>query len=92
MYVDDFKMAGNEKHLNQMWKTLGAKINLDPPVPLDGHVYLGCSQHEYQADKELVGEKSQYSHLSQHTWQIKAFSRIPRQPPKRGEIPKCENQ
>ena len=51
-------MAGHAQEVELMWKTLGAKIDLDPPLPLDQHVYLGCTQHEYPADPQLVQEKS----------------------------------
>ena len=44
VYVDDFKMAGKTSNLSTMWETLGKKIFLDPPVPLQSNVYLGSSQ------------------------------------------------
>ena len=50
-------MAGNQKHLDKMWIALGNKIHLDPPVPFDGHTYLGCTQHDCIADKTMVEEK-----------------------------------
>ena len=59
VYVDDFKMSGNKANIKDMWKSLGQKIDLEPPVPLDGNVYLGCGQTEIRPDKQLVAEKAQ---------------------------------
>ena len=46
VYVDDFKMAGKTENLAPMWKELNKRIELDPPVPLNGTTYLGCTQFE----------------------------------------------
>ena len=61
MYVDDFKMAGNAKEIGPMRKRLSTEIDLEPPVSLDGHVYLRCSQYDYPADAKFVQEKSELS-------------------------------
>ena len=62
VYVDDFKMSGNAEHLKPMWKTLGEKIDLEPSVPLNGNVYLGCGQSDVAVDKILVTEKQTLLH------------------------------
>ena len=62
VYVDDFKMSGNAEHLKPMWKTLGEKIDLEPSVPLNGNVYLGCGQSDVAVDKGLVTEKQTLLH------------------------------
>ena len=46
VYVDDFKMAGKTENLAPMWKELNKRIELDPPVPLNGTTYLVCTQYE----------------------------------------------
>ena len=33
-----------------MWKLLSSKLDLDPPTPMLGQVYLGCGQHETVLD------------------------------------------
>ena len=62
VYVDDFKMSGNAENLKPMWKTLGEKIDLEPSVPLNGNVYLGCGQSDVAVDKILVTEKQTLLH------------------------------
>ena len=44
VYVDDFKMCGKERNLAPMWTKLGKYLDLEPPTPLHGNVYLGCGQ------------------------------------------------
>jgi len=53
VYVDDFKMAGNEANMAPMWATLGASIELEPPIPLDGNTYLGIGQSEVTPSRIL---------------------------------------
>ena len=40
VYVDDFKMAGPEKHSPKGWDLIGSKTDVDTPTPLGR--YLGC--------------------------------------------------
>ena len=54
IYVDDFNMAGKSKILKRMWERLGQTIDLDPPVPLDGDVYLGCGQHDVDLPSSII--------------------------------------
>ena len=56
VYVDDFKMAGSKQHLKAMWEEVGKKLEMDPPEPVHGNVYLGCSQHDIKTDNDLVNE------------------------------------
>ena len=46
VYVDDFKMAGHAQNLTKMWQTLSRNLELEPPSPLHGSVYLGCGQYD----------------------------------------------
>ena len=46
IYVDDFKMAGPKQNLKKMWTKMSLTLDLEPPVPLDGNVYLGCGQQD----------------------------------------------
>ena len=57
IYVDDFKMAGNASALPKMWARLQKKIDLEPPVKMDGNVYLGCGQDEISPDPTMIAEK-----------------------------------
>ena len=57
VYVDDFKMAGKEDNLPKMWKILRKTLDLGPPVPMEGNVYLGCGQENFQPKLAEVEEK-----------------------------------
>ena len=59
VYVDDFKMAGNKDNLNKMWKILQKTLDLEPPVPMNGNVYLGCTQKDMEPPEKEVQEKSE---------------------------------
>ena len=37
-------ICGNKNNLTEMWTILGAELDLEPPVPLNGNVYLGYGQ------------------------------------------------
>jgi len=54
-----FKVAGPKHNLKSMWTNMSLSLDLDPPVPLDGNVYLGCGQHDVSVPVELVSEKQQ---------------------------------
>ena len=58
VYVDDFHMAGPKENMGPMWKELNKNLTLDPPVPFDGHVYLGCQQVEVKPPAELMKRKN----------------------------------
>ena len=57
-YVDDYKMAGKKQNLAPMWAALRAEgLDLEPPVPLNENVYLGCSQVEIVPDPVIISGK-----------------------------------
>ena len=41
-----------------MWKKLGEKLELEPPASMDGNVYLGCVQKDFQPSADLVDTKT----------------------------------
>ena len=62
VYVDDFHMAGNASHMDEMWKTLHKLIQLHKPVPFSNK-YLGCTQVDVDPDSTQVSDKKQlFSH------------------------------
>ncbi len=62
VYVDDFKMVGDKKNIAKMWKTLSEKLELEPPTPMNGHVYLGCGQTDYTPSESQVEDASRMFH------------------------------
>ena len=40
VYVDDFKLAGPERHLSEGWALIGRNVRMENPTPLGK--YLGC--------------------------------------------------
>mgnify|MGYP000031465580 CR=1 FL=1 len=58
VYVDDFKIGGNNKHTKPMIKRLGKLIELDEAMPLNGDVYLGCKQEDIPTPEDLVRQKT----------------------------------
>ena len=59
VYVDDYKMAGEKEHLGPMWRRLGAKLDLEPPVSFGSSVYLGLNQREIPPPMDLVRHKAE---------------------------------
>ena len=57
VYVDDFKMAGKADNMPKMWKQMSGLLDLEPPVPIEGNVYLGMAQEKVTPDPTLVKEK-----------------------------------
>ena len=51
-------MAGPRHNLKGMWTNMSLSLDLDPPVPLDGNVYLGCGQYDVSVPLDLVTEKT----------------------------------
>ena len=47
-------MAGRKASLKPMWKRLGELIELEPAVPMDGNVYLGCGQQDVATNLDSV--------------------------------------
>ena len=58
VYVYDLRMAGRQEFLATMWKQLGTDLDLDPPVPLDGNVNLGCGQRGFIPSQRDILENS----------------------------------
>ena len=58
-YVDDLKMAGEEKGVENCWRALGKVIDLDPPQNLSGNSYLGVAQQDIETPMDLgtIGKK-----------------------------------
>ena len=49
-----FKMAGKRETLKPMWAILRRRLDLDDPVPMSGHVYLGCGQEDVAPNEPMV--------------------------------------
>ena len=49
--------AGKTSNLSTMWETLGKKIFLDPPVPIETNVYLGSSQTPVEVPLKELQQK-----------------------------------
>ena len=54
VYVDDIKIAGKKRNINPNWKILMKDVALGEPTSFVDHVYLGCTQREWQISKETV--------------------------------------
>ena len=54
IYIDDFKMAGPQQHLADMWDKLGKLITLTPAEPV--RQYLGC-HHRTWPEKDKDGNE-----------------------------------
>ena len=88
VYVDDFHMAGPKENMADMWQALrDNKLELDPPVPFDGHQYLGCQQVEVKPPMELIKRKQALMESIQSIRTIK-----PDAPDAGGEVPEPTDQ
>ena len=54
VYVDDIKLAGKKQNIDPMWKVLNKEVYLGEPTSFLDHVYLGCTQRQYQTSKDTV--------------------------------------
>ena len=55
VYVDDIKLAGKKQNLDPMWKLFNKEVDLgEPTTSFLDHVYLGCTQRQCQASKDIV--------------------------------------
>ena len=54
MYRDDIKLTGKKQHLDPMWKLLNKEVVLGEPTSFLDHVYLGCTQRQYEMRKDIV--------------------------------------
>ena len=57
-YVDDYRVAGKNASVPKMWKILKEEgLDLEPPVPLNSNIYLGCGQRDLEPDFEILLQK-----------------------------------
>ena len=59
VYIDDFKLVGAKVQIAPMWKQGMKSIDLEPLLPLQGNVYIGCKQDPESIDKSVVQQNSQ---------------------------------
>ena len=59
VYVDDFKMVGNNLKRASMWKKLQEHLLLETPVPVSENTYLGCGQYACHISDALIAEKKE---------------------------------
>ena len=52
-------MVGAKKNLAPMWAGIRPKLDLEPPVPLHGNVYLGSGQEDTPVPEKLLKEKQE---------------------------------
>ena len=52
-------MAGRKLNIAPMWAAMRKEgLDLEPSVPLNQNVYLGCGQKEILPDRVLISEKT----------------------------------
>ena len=49
------KLAGKKQNIDMMWKVLMKDVDLEEPTSFLNHVYLGCTQSQYEISKDIVG-------------------------------------
>ena len=54
MYVDDIKLAGRKQNISPMWKVLNKEVDLGEPTSFLDHVYLGCTQRQFEISRDFV--------------------------------------
>ena len=54
VYVDDIKLAGKKRNTDPMWKVLNKEVDLGEPTSFLDHVYLGCTQRQFEKSKDIV--------------------------------------
>ena len=64
VYVDGFKLVGNKKIMAGMWNEIRKKMDLEPPVPFNNSVYLGCTQRD--APTPLQDRKDKKDFFEKH--------------------------
>ena len=58
VYVDDFEVAGKSKAVDQMWITLGRKLDLEAPISICDNAHSDCGQEEIPPSADSVAEKA----------------------------------
>ena len=54
VYVDDIKLAGKKQNIDPMWKLLKKEVDLGEPTSFLDHVFLGCTQRQFETSKDIV--------------------------------------
>ena len=54
MYVDDIKLTGMKQNFGPMWKLPNKEVDLGKPTSFLDHVYLGCTQRQWEISKDIV--------------------------------------
>ena len=52
--VDDTKLVGKTQNLDPMWKVLNKEVDLGEPTSFLHHVYLGCTQRQFEISKDIL--------------------------------------
>ena len=52
--VDAIKLAGKKQNIHPMWKVLNKEVDLGEPTSFLDHVYLGCTQRQWEIRKDIV--------------------------------------
>ena len=52
VYVGDIKLERKKQNIDPMWKVLMKDVDLGERTSFLDHVYLGCTQREFQTDKD----------------------------------------
>ena len=52
--VDDIKLAGKKQNIDPMWKMPNKEVDLGEPTSFLDHVYLGCTQRQWESSKDIV--------------------------------------
>ena len=60
VYVDDFKMSGPSKNIDEGWKLIASQIDMDTPE--DGGRYLGC-EHVFKQNVKLDVSAHPFAHV-----------------------------
>ena len=91
IYVDDIKLAGRKENLMPMLEQLSKHLDLDPPVPLENSVYLGCGQQAgTPSPADVEKNRLRFAYVTSSNTaddatileQLKAVSHIPPKQPK----------
>ena len=54
VHLDDIKLAGKKQNLDPMWKVLNKEVDLGEPTSFLDHVYLGCTQRQWEVSQNIV--------------------------------------
>ena len=54
VYLDDIILTGKKQNLDPMWKVLNKEVDLGEPTSFFDHVYLGCTQRQFEISIDIV--------------------------------------